>query len=99
MVKKNKRVFWGKVGKMIVTAALLGVCMLSSKAEVNAEYKRVPESELPLSTMHVYRNMDTSFLKTFPYGTTYEGEVYVELQTGAEMIEATDVRLKEGRIV
>ena len=65
------------LGKILLGALLLGVCMGSNVAEVKAEYKKVSESELPLSTMSVYREMDTTFLKTFPFGTTYEGEVFL----------------------
>ena len=87
------------LGKILLGALLLGVCMGSNVAEVKAEYKKVSESELPLSTMSVYREMDTTFLKTFPFGTTYEGEVFFELETAQQMMESTDIRLKEGRVV
>ena len=66
---------------------------------VKAEYKKAADSELPLSTMKVYKDMDTSFLKTFSYGCTYDGEVSVYMHTAAQMIEAEDVRLKKDRIV
>lgn len=87
------------LGKVLFTALFAGMCLINNVEDVKAEYKKAAESELPLSTMHVYRNMDTSFLKTFPFGTTYEGSVFVELETAGQMIDATDVRLKEGRIV
>ena len=53
---------------------------------VKAEYKKAADSELPLSTMKVYKDMDTSFLKTFSYGCTYDGEVSVYMHTAAQMI-------------
>lgn len=86
-------------GKLLLAALLMWICLISNTEDVKAEYKKAAESELPLSTMQVYRNMDTTFLKTFPYGSTYEGNVFVELETAQQMVDATDVRLKEGRIV
>ena len=86
-------------GRILFAMLFVGMCLLGHVDNVQAEYQKVAESELPLSTMNVYRNMDTSFLKTFPYGTTYEGSVFVELETAQQMIDATDVRLKEGRVV
>lgn len=88
-----------KIGRFLLTALFIGICLINNVEDVKAEYKKVTEDELPLSAMQVYRNMDTSFLKTFPYGTTYEGSVSVELETAQQMIDATDVRLKEGRVV
>lgn len=91
-IEKNLR-------KVLFAALLMGMCLISNATYVKAEYKKVDESELPLSTMEVYRDMDTSFLKTFPFGSTYEGSVFVELETAQQMIDATDVRLKAGRVV
>lgn len=85
--------------RLFFTALLMGVCLLSNGKDVKAEYKKAAESELPISTMSVYKEMDYSFLKTFPFGTTYEGKVNVELETAQQMIEGKDVRLKAGRIV
>lgn len=86
-------------GKIFFIALFTIMCLISNTKNVKAEYQKAAESELPLSTMQVYRDMDTSFLKNFPFGTTYEGSVFVELETAQKMIDATDVRLKEGRIV
>ena len=86
-------------GRVLFAMLFVGMCLFNHVDNVQAEYQKVAESELPLSTMNVYRNMDTSFLKTFPYGTTYEGSVFVELETAQQMIDATDIRLKEGRVV
>lgn len=96
MIKKSKR---KSLQKVLCTALLIGICLLINAQDVRAEYKKVDESELPLSTMGVYKDMDYTFLKTFPFGTTYEGNVNVELETAQQMIEAADIRLKEGRIV
>ena len=88
-----------QLGRLLFTMLVLTMCWTNHVEETQAEYKKVAESELPLSTMHVYKNMDTSFLESFPYGSTYEGSVLVELETAQQMIEAADVRLKEGRVV
>lgn len=93
------KVLGKQIGKFLMVALLLGFCMASNRMDANAEYKKVEESELPLSTMHVYRDMDTSFLKTFPFGTTYEGEVFIEVETAQQMIDSTDIRFKVGRVV
>lgn len=85
--------------RVLFTVLFIGIGLINNAVCVKAEYKKVEESELPLSTMGVYKNMDYSFLKTFPYGTTYEGSVFVELETAQQMIEAEDIRLKAGRIV
>lgn len=88
-----------KIKTLLFLTAFAGALLLNNERTVLAEYKEVSESELPLSTMQVYRNMDTEFLKTFPFGTTYDGSVFAELETAQQMIEASDVRLKKGRVV
>lgn len=89
----------GNFGKVLFTVLFAGICLINNTEGVNAEYKKAAESELPLSAMQIYRSMDTSFLKTFSFGNTYEGSVFVQLETAQQMIEASDVRLKAGRIV
>ena len=88
-----------KSGKVLFAVLLIGICLISNGMDVRAEYKKVEESELPLSTMNVYRDMDTSFLKTFSFGSTYEDDAFVELETAQQMIDAEDIRLKAGRVV
>ena len=51
------KVLGKQIGKFLMVALLLGFCMASNRMDANAEYKKVEESELPLSTMHVYRDM------------------------------------------
>lgn len=94
-----KQIMQKNLGKFLLATLFLGMCLIGNATDVRAEYKKVDESELPLSTMEVYRDMDTAFLETFPFGTTYEGTVFVKLETAQQMIEATDVRLKVGRVV
>lgn len=85
--------------RILFTALFIMLCFINNTVNVKAEYKKVKESDLPLSTMNVYRDMDTAFLKKFPFGTTYKGDVFVELETAQQMLGATDIRLKEGRVV
>ena len=85
--------------RILFTALFIMLCFINNTIHIKAEYKKVKESDLPLSTMNVYRDMDTAFLKKFPFGTTYKGDVFVELETAQQMVGATDIRLKEGRVV
>ena len=64
-------------------------------------YKKVDvEAEnIPISTMSVYKDMDYSFLKSFPFGKTYKGEVNLKIITAEKLKESTDIRIKEGKIV
>lgn len=87
------------LGKLLFTTLLMGVYFFSNTTNAKAEYQKVEENQLPLSTMQIYRNMDSTFLKTFPFGTTYQASGMIELETAQQMIDATDIRLKEGRIV
>ncbi|MBQ4529664.1 MAG: fibronectin type III domain-containing protein [Lachnospiraceae bacterium] len=87
------------LGKLLFTTLLMGVYFFSNTTNAKAEYQKVEENQLPLSTMQIYRNMDSTFLKTFPFGTTYQASGMIELETAKQMIDATDIRLKEGRIV
>lgn len=83
----------------IFIALVIGVCLVISVQDVRPEYQKTDESELPLSEMKVYKDTDYSFLTSFSFGSTYEGDVNVELETAQQMIDAADVRLKKGRVV
>lgn len=58
-ISKVKKVFQKNFGRVLLAALLMGMCFLNHDQEVRAEYKKAVESELPLSTMKVYRSMDT----------------------------------------
>ena len=64
-------------------------------------YKKVDvEAEnIPISTMSVYKDMDYSFLKSFPFGKTYKGEVNLKIVTADKLKVSTDIRIKEGNVV
>ncbi|MBQ7066809.1 MAG: fibronectin type III domain-containing protein [Lachnospiraceae bacterium] len=98
MCQKTKRLSYLKSVKLL---ALFGVLLglFSIGMEVHAEYQKFPESKAPISTMSVYKNMDTTFLKTYPFGTTTGQSATIELETAQDMIKATDIRLKAGRYV
>lgn len=87
-----------KFGRGIFIALVIGVCLIISVQDVRPEYKKADESELPLSGMKVYKDTDYSFLTSFSFGSTYEGDVNVELETAQQMIDAADVRLKKAEL-
>ena len=62
------------------------------KVDVKAE-------KVPISTMSIYKDMDYSFLKTFPFGTTYKDEIHLKIKTVEKLKESEDCRLKEGNVV
>ena len=75
------------------------VSLLSTDAF--ADYSRVDiqKENIPLSSMSVFKEYDYTFLKTFKYGTTYEGEVHAEFLTADKVLKGEDPRLIENAIV
>ncbi len=80
---------------------LLCAFVLLIHTEVSAQYKKVDveKEKIPISTMSVYKDYDYSFLKTFAFGTTYQGKVDAELLTAEKMLSGEDSRIRKDAVL
>ena len=90
MEKRKRTIF--------LTMSIVILTMFHMATVVKAAYQKA-ENKVELSSMSVYKDMDISFLKDFPFGTQSGKEATVQFSTAQEMIDSNSKKLTEGKLV
>ena len=100
MIRKNKRKsnMQKKHRTFFLTLFIAIVTMFHMTTVVKAAYQKA-ENKVELSSMSVYKDMDTSFLKDFSFGTQSGTKATVQYSTAQEMIDSDSKKLTAGKLV
>ena len=87
-----------KYRTIFLTLLITILTMFHMTMDVKAAYQKA-ENSVEISSMSVYKDMDTSFLKEFPFGSKSGKEAKVQFTTAEEMIGSDSKKLTDGKLV
>ena len=96
---REKRNLLKAISLFMLVVLLCSELATGTSLVAKAEEKEPSINQAPISTMSVYKGMDTSFLKTFAFGSASGKTVDLKYETATQLLEAADNRLREGKIV